>query len=188
MKNALILTIGLGLAVMVHGLIRPHHEEGAASSAAAPEYPSVPIDSLAPEFKVEDLTGRPTTLTSLRGKVVVLNFWATYCGFCMMELPVLQKVADAQDKSKVVFLTINTDVPDGAELRRFVRDKKIKLPVYLDPENKVSNDYLVDILPTLYIIDPKGKVHKVYHGFVPRIFKEDLTAALSHLTTEHRAT
>ena len=124
----------------------------------APEDGTAPVQSLAPDFTVYDLDGNPHRLSDFRGMPVVLNFWASWCGPCKMEMP------DFDEKSKelagkVQFLMVN--MTDGAQetvasASAFVAQAGYSFPVLYDLEQQAAMAYGVYSIPTTYFIDAEG--------------------------------
>jgi len=135
---------------------------GFASSALAED-----TRPIAPDFSLRTLTGDRVKLSDYRGKVVVLNFWATWCAPCKQELPVLQKLLEHHGKDGLVVLAVNIDDPKTvADVRRFVGDKKLTMPVPLDGDSKVLGKFNPRYaLPFLQIIDREGRRVIQHTGF-----------------------
>ena len=127
-----------------------------------------------------------TLLENNKGKVIVLNFWATWCAPCVAEIPELKAFYEEHKGDNLAFLAISLDSPDGIEdtVAPFVKDKKVPFPVYvlqernLDVISKTVKQELAGVLPTTLIYDPKGKVNKTFEG---GITKEDLEAVVKPL-------
>ena len=109
------------------------------------------------EFKVEKLGGGSQRLSDLHGKVIVLNFWATWCAPCKVEMPSLQGLYDQFKGKDLVVLAVDT-LEGGELVNTFVKDYGYKFPVLLDTDGQVNSLYSVQALPTTYIIDRNGKV------------------------------
>ena len=115
-------------------------------------------DMMAPGFTVYDPDGNAVTLESLRGKPVIINFWATWCGYCVMEMPDFQ-AAYEEFGDQVHFMMIN--VTDGyqeteATARAFVSGQSFTFPVYYDLDLSAAGAYGVDSMPVTYFIDAEG--------------------------------
>ena len=125
----------------------------------APELPNE-----APSFVLEDLDGQPVALSSFRGTPVVLNFWATWCGPCRLEIPSFTSFAQANPD--IVVLGVAVD-GSPSELRMAAEALGIGYPVLLASE-EVKQAYGVSTLPTTVIIDPNGQVHSAHSGIMLR--------------------
>jgi thiol-disulfide isomerase/thioredoxin len=118
----------------------------------------------APEFQLVDLWGKKVRLSSLRGKPVFLNFWATWCVFCRAEFPELEE-AYREYGNRVAFLAVNTS-EDPATVKEYVARSKAKVPVLLDRDGKVARRYLIQGLPTSYFIGADGIIRDKVVGAV----------------------
>ncbi len=107
-----------------------------------------------PEFTLHDLSGRTWRLADLKGKVVMINFWATWCPPCRGELDSMQRLYRRPEKNfQMLTVLVNDSPANGAEL---VRRKKYTFPVLLDPEGNVGRDYGITGVPETFIIDTEG--------------------------------
>ncbi|MBI2945845.1 MAG: TlpA family protein disulfide reductase [Candidatus Wallbacteria bacterium] len=120
----------------------------------------------APDFSGQDMDGKPLTLKSLAGRVVVLDFWATWCPPCVRAIPRVQDLARRFEKKAVTVIGVNQD-HDGAEpkIRRFLKEKGIRFRQKLDPQGEIGTRYGVTAIPCTVVIDPRGLVHHVQTGF-----------------------
>jgi peroxiredoxin len=114
-------------------------------------------NSPAPDFQMQMPDGKTVFLSDLRGKVVMLNFWATWCPYCVIEMPYLQKAYNELAAQGVVILGINTG-ETGKTVQKFVNEKQLTFPIILDPDVYVSILYGARYLPTTYIIDKAGNI------------------------------
>jgi len=118
----------------------------------------------AKDFTLKDLDGNTVTLSSYKDKVVVLDFWATWCGPCRASFPAMQEaVTKYKEDQDVVFLFMDiSESGDEATIRKntgkFISDNKYSFHVLLDVENKVSPDYKVDFIPDKFVIDRQGNI------------------------------
>ena len=136
----------------------------------------------APDFNLPKLTGGTQTLSSLKGKVVFIDFWAQWCEPCKKELPELQKLSQQYAGKDVVFLGVNIDKQkDNAE--RFAKQNGVTFPVLLDASGSVAGSYDLPKMPTSFVVDKHGLVRAVNAGFdgpadVTK-FKQEIDEALS---------
>jgi thiol-disulfide isomerase/thioredoxin len=135
------------------------------------------VGKMAPDFQLNDLDGHPVSLASLRGKIVVLDFWATWCGPCVAGLPLVSSVAGSFKDKGVVFYAANLKETAG-QVRQFQAEKTLAFPVLLDDQGKVADLYQAKAIPETVLIDPAGKIQAVHVGYDPGIRKK-LTAQLN---------
>ncbi len=112
----------------------------------------------ASDFKLQDLTGKTVSLQSLRGKVVFLNVWATWCGPCRDEMPSMETLYDEfKGNPDFVMLAVSQDTNQAAVLP-YVRKNGYHFNILLDPENTIGDSYNVSGVPETFIIDRKGRI------------------------------
>jgi thiol-disulfide isomerase/thioredoxin len=114
-----------------------------------------PLRQVTPTFEAADLQGKVWSSTTLAGKVVVLNFWATWCAPCKDELPTLQTLHDISDAQTAV-LTINVREP-AARAARYLQSTGMTLPVIPDPKGEWAKRWGVTVYPTTILIAPDGQ-------------------------------
>jgi peroxiredoxin len=133
-------------------------------------------DRLAPEFELESLAGGSVRLSDLRGKTVVIDFWATWCPPCEFQVPELNAFYEAhKGDTDVAVLGISVDI-DGAEaVRSWIDEMQVKYPVLLDGE-ELARRYGALGFPTLYIVAPDGSLDSEHVGLIET---GDLEAALA---------
>jgi peroxiredoxin len=107
-------------------------------------------------FTLADLEGKSWSLEKLQGKVVMLNFWATWCPPCRKEMSDLQRLYERYRDQGFVLLAISDDNPD--KVRAYIAENKYTFPALLDPERKVSNLFQVEGIPKSFVFDRQGKL------------------------------
>jgi peroxiredoxin len=132
-----------------------------------PNEPRPAVGSLAPNFTLTSLTGESITLSQLRGKPVVLNFWATWCQPCQRELPALQ--ATAEDYADMVTILGIDQAEDQAIVQKFVDRFGLTYPILLDAEYHASDLYNVRGMPTTFFVDRDGFIQHLWIGEMNRI-------------------
>jgi thiol-disulfide isomerase/thioredoxin len=111
----------------------------------------------APDFTLNNLAGQPVRLSGLRGQVVLINFWATWCVPCQQEMPAIQQAYDAHKGQGFTVLAVNLNEP-SQDVQAYINNLKLGLPVLLDSSDVVSNLYRVRGYPTSFFIDRGGTV------------------------------
>ncbi|MCA9531878.1 MAG: TlpA family protein disulfide reductase [Myxococcales bacterium] len=125
---------------------------------------SVSTGALAPEIGLTDLAGKPVRLSDLKGKVVVVDFWATWCVPCRSELPVLQRLYERYRERGLVVVGVTVD-QRIEHVRRFLKESPVSFPVVHDAEHAVAERYQPATMPSSYFIDKTGVIRHVQHGF-----------------------
>ena len=149
MKNAL-RTAGLVAAVVAaaFGYVRLAENKGYALGTGKE----------APPFRLPALGGGASDLASQRGKIVVLNFWATWCPPCVAEMPSLERLHRALSPEGLSVVTVSTD-EDEADIERFVKERALTLPVLKDPGGRIAADlYRTTGYPETFVLDRAGRI------------------------------
>ena len=127
----------------------------------------------APDFEVEDETGAPVTLESYRGKVLLLNIWATWCGPCREEMPSMQRLYDAFPRDRFEIAAISIDAPFGArdaagnpggDPLAFADALGLTFPILLNPSGDIQRTYRTTGVPESFLIGPGGLIYKKVAG------------------------
>lgn len=176
MGLGLVLGLAAGLLVFVGLPAWPTAETAAQGTPATPA-PAPVVGAPAPDFTLEDLDGNPVRLADQQGQVVLVNFWATWCGPCRLEMPELQARYDALKDQGFTVLAVNLDEPrEDAAL--FAQDLSLSFPVLLDPGATVNDLYRVRAYPTTYFIDRDGNVDALHVGILSAAQLDDYLAEL----------
>jgi len=117
----------------------------------------------AEDFRLPDLAGKEQSLSQYRGKIVLLNFWATWCKPCTTEMPAMQTMYDKLRDKGFVVLAVN-ELEDDARVREHIKQYGHTFPVLMDHDNKVANQFGVVGLPVTVFIDQEGRVQEYIKG------------------------
>ncbi|WP_257352169.1 peroxiredoxin family protein [Pseudalkalibacillus decolorationis] len=120
--------------------------------------------NIAPDFTLQTLEGKKVKLSDYRGKNVIINFWATWCPPCRVEMPHMEDYYQANQENDFTILAVNMTESEKSksDVKSFVNDFGLSFPVVLDVESKVTNTYEVVAYPTSYFVDKQGVIrHKV---------------------------
>jgi cytochrome c biogenesis protein CcmG, thiol:disulfide interchange protein DsbE len=168
-KKLLIAVLGLWLAILFGAIIIVVLVLNGYISLGAPELPGAPPlaklenGSLANDFALENLNAEQVRLSDLRGKVVVVNFWATWCIPCVEEMPSFQEFQNQYPD----FVMLGIDQEEGLEqVRTFLEGKGIDYQILLDYNAKVAGSYKVFMLPTPFFIDQEGMIRFRHYGIM----------------------
>ena len=141
------LAFALLALVLLTSLIGPPGEAGPAVARPAPE------------LRLVDLGGKAVDWKRFRGKVVLVDFWATWCGPCRISMPEMQALHDRYAKRGFSVLGISVDQHGPAPVQRFVTTRKLTYPIAIDdPNDPVAERFGVRALPTAFLVDGKGQV------------------------------
>jgi peroxiredoxin len=121
------------------------------------------VGAPAEDFRLVDLEGKQQSLSQYRGKVVLVNFWATWCKPCTTEMPAMQATYDRLREKGFVVLAIN-ELEDDAKVREHIKQHGHTFPVLMDRDNRVANQFGVFGLPVSVFIDEKGVVQEYIKG------------------------
>jgi thiol-disulfide isomerase/thioredoxin len=166
LKSFLILCLCLGWAFLL-------------SHCAKEKKPS---SALAPDFTLKTLDGQEIALSQLKGKVVLLDFWATWCGPCRESIPHLIQLYKTYRENGFEMIGMSLDKGDADVVRNFAKSMDIPYPIVIAPEEVVRN-YRVTSIPTTFFIDKEGKIRERITGF-NSIISQQMTAKITDLTSE----
>jgi len=111
----------------------------------------------APDFSLPAADGERTTLADFRGRVLILNFWATWCRPCRHELPALQSLRDTLVDEGLEVVGVSVDASDPESVARFARDQGARFPILHDPSEEVARRFATAAWPTTFVIDREGR-------------------------------
>jgi thiol-disulfide isomerase/thioredoxin len=165
-KSLLILTLLGGLAFLL-----PHCTEEETAPA------------LAPDFTLRTLDGQEILLSKLRGKVVLLDFWATWCTPCKESIPTLMQIYKTYQPKGLEIIGMNMDRGDVSSVLRVVKSMEIPYPIVITPD-EVQKKYGITGLPTAILLDKQGRIRDKLLGFNSKIGQR-ITARVSEFISEN---
>ena len=121
---------------------------------------------LAPDFALPARDGGEVRLSELKGQVVMINFWATWCGPCRQEMPLLQQIHAKYEPLGFTMLGVNVE-PDSAAAQNWLKDMPVSFPIVFDRKSEVSSSFGVEAMPSSVLIDREGRVRHVHRGYKP---------------------
>jgi thiol-disulfide isomerase/thioredoxin len=131
-------------------------DKKAAAAKALPE--GIEVGTRLPAYAATSLDGSKFDLQGKRGKVVLLNAWATWCGPCRFEIPELQRMQNQYASKGFEVIGVSLDEGDVDGVKNFVGEQKVTYPIVLDPEQKLANLLQISVLPTTVLLDRDGKI------------------------------
>lgn len=151
-RSSLYLLASVFLVTSVAGFAGPGHAEH------KPAHVFLDVGRPAPDFALPDLDGTLRRLSDYRGKVVLLNFWSTWCTPCRTEMPSMQRAFERHRRNGFEILAVSLNVEGKPPVTEFMKDLKLTFTTLLDPKKEVARLYRVYALPTSYVIDKQGKI------------------------------
>jgi peroxiredoxin len=120
----------------------------------------------APDFALPSRDGKEVRLSELKGQVVMINFWATWCGPCRQEMPLLQQIHDKYEPLGFTMLGVNVE-PDSVAAQNWLKGMPVTFPILFDRKSEVSSSFGVEAMPSSVLIDREGRVRHVHRGYKP---------------------
>ncbi len=127
---------------------------------------SAELNEPAPDFTLKSMTGENVKLSELQGNVVMINFWASWCGPCRQEMPLLDEFYKKYNKLGFVLLGINVE-EDSSKAANYLREIPVSFPILYDNTNSVSKLYNVDAMPSTVLVDRNGNLRFLHRGYKP---------------------
>ena len=138
----------------------------AAGALALPALAADPTGGPAPQFTLAARGGSNVSLAQYKGQVVMLNFWASWCGPCRQEMPLLESIFKKYNRLGFTLIGVNVE-PDSNAANEWLKQTPVSFPILYDKESKVSKMYDVAGMPSTVIIDRAGKVRVLHRGYKP---------------------
>ena len=120
----------------------------------------------APDFALPARDGGEVRLSELKGQVVMINFWATWCGPCRQEMPLLQQIHAKYEPLGFTMLGVNVE-PDSVAAQNWLKGMPVSFPIVFDRKSEVSSSFGVEAMPSSVLIDREGRVRHVHRGYKP---------------------
>lgn len=189
MKKTLgeILAMGVALlavsvclvALLWHNADKPERAAASEGERLNAVTASAPAQGrVAPDFQLYDYQGRLHKLSDYRGKPVVLNFWASWCGPCRMEMPAFAQASNAY-KGKIQFLGVNLTVRDPIDSsKELIKTAHVQYPNLQDKSGKVAGAYKIQGIPTTYLLDKEGRIVQMVIGHLTKRQLDELLPKL----------
>ena len=118
----------------------------------------------APGFQLASMAGKAVSLDQYKGQVVMINFWASWCGPCREEMPILEKLHAKYKPMGFTMIGVNVE-PDSAEAAKWLKATPVTFPILFDTKSEVSKLYSVQSMPSTVIIDRKGNLRWLHRGY-----------------------
>jgi len=173
------IVAGIGIGLLIIGVLRTDDAQTISDGldeTGPDSLQSLGVDAPAPNFELSLLSGETVQLDDFQGQVVLLNFWATWCGPCRLEMPAFQERSETySDELSVV--AVNFDEPQ-ADVQDFVDELGLTFEILLDPGAEIQRLYQVRGYPTSYFIDTEGIVRILHIGVMTDSQLDDYLADL----------
>ena len=160
MSRTVLISTLLCLSMAATAFSAAHDESVSSTAQRGVVKPGEP----APNFQLRDMNGRIMSLSDLRGKVVLLNFWATWCGPCRIEMPAMERLYRTYDRKDFEILAVSTDAQGVAVTRPFQQENKLTFPILHDADFRVGLSYGARTLPMTFMVDRQGIVRQHIFG------------------------
>jgi thiol-disulfide isomerase/thioredoxin len=148
--------LAVAVAALLPLALAPVEQADATVAANAP----------APNFSLAARGGQKLSLSQYKGQVVMINFWATWCGPCRQEMPLLDAMYQKYKRMGFTLIGVNVE-PDSKAAEEFLKKVPVSFPVAFDPDSSVSKLYAVQGMPSSIIIDRKGNARVIHRGYRP---------------------
>lgn len=163
--GGLLIGLAVGLIVLFGLPATGRTSAGAASGPGTPQViaPAPVVGAPAPEFQLQDLAGKAVSLADAKGHPLLINFWATWCGPCRVEMPAIEARYQANQAKGLMVYAVDADEPKP-DVADFAKVFKLSFTVLLDPGAKIQDLYQIRGYPTSFFVDSKGIIKVVHIG------------------------
>ncbi|HHI92485.1 MAG TPA: TlpA family protein disulfide reductase [Gammaproteobacteria bacterium] len=140
------------------------------------------VGSTAPDFTLKSRSGENVKLSELRGEVVMINFWASWCAPCRQEMPLLEDIYKKYSDLGFVLLGVNVE-EDSSKAADLLREIPVSFPILYDNTNEVTKLYKVVAMPSTVMVDRNGTVRYLHRGYLPG-YEEEYIKQIKELIKE----
>ena len=140
------------------------------------------IEGAAPDFTLKAHSGPNKRLKELRGDVVMINFWASWCGPCRQEMPILNDLYKRYRRAGFTILGVNVEA-NTSDAKRYLKEVPVTFPILHDTQSEVSKMYDVDAMPTTVMVDRNGNMRYLHRGYKPG-YEDDYREQIKELIRE----
>lgn len=145
------------LATGIKNANMPDLEPTPSTPAVSVNSPMATAEMVGADFQLVDLNGKVVPFNSLKGKVVFMNIWATWCPPCIAEMPNIQKLYENVGSDKIAFVMLSVDAGGREKVKKFIAKKGFTFPVYM-PASEMPQEFESPSIPTTFVISPEGKI------------------------------
>ncbi|HEY83275.1 MAG TPA: TlpA family protein disulfide reductase [Dehalococcoidia bacterium] len=178
-RHLALVVLALSMLVAIQGCAASPPDSGRGAGARAIELEPAPeVGHPAPDFSLKDLDGNTVRLRDLRGRVVFINFWASWCPPCRAEMPEIEAVHQEYKDKGVVVIGVDISEPESV-VRQYIRQGGFSWTIVLDSTGEVARDYRITAIPTSFFVDRDGVIRAVNVGaMTKRAMEEKLAQAM----------
>jgi peroxiredoxin len=149
---------------------------------AASSVEAATVSGPAPDFTLKSQDGSNIKLSELRGQVVMVNFWASWCGPCRQEMPLLEQLYQRYQPMGFTLLGVNVE-EDSSAANKVLKEIPVSFPILYDSRNSVSESYQVRAMPSTFLIDRDGNIRYLHKGYQPG-YEQDYQQQIRELVRE----
>ncbi len=158
---AILLMVVAGLQLM---RMRAHSNAGPGSEDIPEAVGELKVGSVMPDFALQQFGASQTTISKINAKVILINFWATWCEACMVEMPSIVEARQAYKDKGFEVIPVNVDEHPDLVVPGALSNLKIDFPVYVDSEGKLAQIFDVNTIPLTVVLDSSRKVLMIHNG------------------------
>ena len=150
--------------------------------ASSPSLSAAEQQGMAPDFTLKSRSGQNLKLSELKGEVVMVNFWASWCGPCRQEMPLLDQLYKRYQSMGFTILGVNVE-EDSSAAEKVLKELPVSFPILFDKQNEVSKLYGIAAMPSTFLVDRDGKLRYLHKGYLPG-YEDDYQQQIRELIRE----